>query len=92
MQVQRRHAQEEAGQQDALVPLPVASTLPLPPDPPAGVRRSLRLVGHATYSILELRQAKRQLKLDPLRLWLIMDDFSRLQSDLPPDEGLRYES
>ena len=91
VQVQMRRAREEAERQDAPAPSPVVPALPPPPGPPVGVRRSPRLAGHATYSMLEWRQAKRQLKLDPFRLWLATDDLSRLQSDLLRDEGHRYE-
>ena len=82
-----RRAREEAEQQDAPALLPTAPDPSPPPDPPAGIRRSPRLAGHATYAMLEWRQAKRQSKLDAFRLLLTTDDLGRSQSDLLLDEG-----
>ena len=87
VQAQMRRAREEAERQDAPASSPAVPDLLPPPDPPAGIRRSPRLAGHATFAMLEWRQAKRQLKLDPFRLWLTTDDLGRTQSDLPLDEG-----
>ena len=53
VQAQMRRAREEAERQDASASPPVAPDLSPPPDPPAGIRRSPRLAGHATYAMLE---------------------------------------